>query len=71
MRESYVHPVTSGSEPGPAWLPVWRFRLVALLLLAALALGTVKLVQVMQGSTRQDPGVEQEDPGIQPGPEPS
>lgn len=62
MRESYVRPVVSAKEPGPGWLPVWRFRLTALLLLALLALGTVKIVQVMQGATRQDPGLDQPTP---------
>lgn len=59
MPESYVRPVTSAKEPGPAWLPIWRFRLVALLILAVIAFATVRTVQYFQGSTRQDPGLDQ------------
>jgi hypothetical protein len=34
VGESWVHPVTEAHEPGRAWIPIWRFRLIALILLA-------------------------------------
>ena len=37
MRESYVRPVTSASEPTSRRLAVWRFRLIALVVLVLLA----------------------------------
>ena len=64
MGESYVSPVTRGREPRSRAWAVWRFRIVALLILALLALGVVKIYNIFSGSTRQDPGVEPE--GLRP-----
>ena len=33
-----MHPVTEGREAGPAWIPRWRFRLAAVILLAVAVL---------------------------------
>lgn len=47
--EPYVRPVTSAREPKPEWRAVWRYRAVALVLLALAAVltywGLNKLVQ--------------------------
>jgi hypothetical protein len=42
VGESYVRPVTSAREPAPEWHAVWRFRVVAILLLALVAFGATK-----------------------------
>jgi len=36
--DRYVRPPLLAKEPPPRWVAVWRFRLIALLILAALAL---------------------------------
>jgi negative regulator of sigma E activity len=69
MGESYVRPVTGAREPLPRWVPVWRFRLGALLVVALLAWTVVWGVQQVQGVNRQDPGVDNEleqDPAVDP-----
>lgn len=55
MRESYVRPVTTAREPVPEWRAVWRFRLVALVLLAVLAALTVWGVNQVLYVSDQDP----------------
>lgn len=55
MGESYVRPVTSAREPAPEWRAVWRFRLVALVLLAVLAVITVWGVNKLLHAADQDP----------------
>ena len=55
MGESYVRPVTSAREPKPEWRAVWRFRLVALVLLAVLAVITVWGVNKLLHAANQDP----------------
>lgn len=55
MRESYVRPVTAAREPVPEWRAVWRFRLVALVLLAVLAALTVWGVNQVLYVSDQDP----------------
>jgi hypothetical protein len=57
VREHWTHPPLVPREPPPAWRAAWRFRLVALLLLALLAAGTVQAVRVLTGATAQDPGI--------------
>jgi hypothetical protein len=76
MGESYVRPVTGASEPLPRWVAVWRFRVLALVMLAVLAFVTVEVIQRVQGAERQDPGVSETDsggtdPGVLPGEEPA
>ena len=55
--ETWVRPPVVAREAPPAWRARWRFRLVALLLLAVLAAGAVQLVRVLSGATAQDPGI--------------
>jgi hypothetical protein len=44
-------------EPRPAWIAVWRFRLLALLLLALLVAAGVQAFRALSGATAQDPGI--------------
>ena len=55
--ERYVRPPLLAREAPAAWIAVWRFRLVALALLAVLVLLAVLLFQRLTGATAQDPGV--------------
>ena len=55
MRESYVRPVTGAREPKPEWHAVWRFRAVALVLLALAAAATVWGVNQILHAADQDP----------------
>jgi hypothetical protein len=55
--ETWVRPPVVAREAPPAWRARWRFRVVALLLLAVLAAGAVQLVRVLGGATAQDPGI--------------
>ncbi len=57
MAERYVRPPLVPREPTPAWIGVWRFRLVALVLLALLVYVCVQVFQVLTGATAQDPGI--------------
>ena len=57
MREHWTRPPLVPREAPPAWLATWRFRLVALLVLALLAAGAVQLVRWATGATAQDPGI--------------
>lgn len=57
MAEHYVRPPLVPREPPPAWLAVWRFRLLALVLLAALVYLAYLLFQQFTGATGQDPGI--------------
>lgn len=58
MAERWVRPPLVPREPAPAWIAVWRFRLIALLLLALLTAGGVQLYRVLSGATAQDPGLD-------------
>lgn len=44
-------------EAPPAWRARWRFRVVALLLLAVVVGGGVQVFRVLSGATAQDPGI--------------
>lgn len=55
MRESYVRPVTSAREPKPEWRAVWRYRAVALVLLAAAAVATYWALNQLVTPDAQDP----------------
>ena len=52
-----MRPPVVAREPAPAWIAVWRFRLLALLLLALLVLVAVLLFRQFTGANAQDPGV--------------
>ena len=56
--ERWVHPPVVAREPAPAWIAVWRFRLIALVVLALLVLAAVALFRQFTGANAQDPGVE-------------
>ena len=53
-----MRPPVVAREPAPAWRAIWRFRLIALLLLALLVVAGIQLFRVLSGATAQDPGVE-------------
>ena len=57
MAERWVHPPVVAREAVPAWVGVWRFRVVALLLLLVLVLGTAVLFLHVSGLTSEDPGL--------------
>lgn len=58
MAERYVRPPLSGSEPPPASIAVWRFRLLLLVLFAGLVIGIFFLVRGLVG------GPDEGSPGI-------
>jgi hypothetical protein len=57
LAERWVRPPVVAREAPPAWRARWRFRLVALLLLALVVAGGVQLFRVLSGATAQDPGI--------------
>jgi hypothetical protein len=57
MGEQYVRPPLVPREAPPAWLAVWRFRLVALVVLLLLVLLSYRVYQELSGATDQDPGL--------------
>ena len=57
MGEQYVRPPLVPREAPPAWLVVWRFRLVALLLMGLAVLVGYRVFQHFSGATAQDPGL--------------
>ena len=63
--EPYVRPPIVAREPAPRWVAVWRFRLIVLILGAALAL-VVALVVLHFVNTEQNP-----DFGTAPAPAPA
>ena len=58
MGERWVHPPVVASEPRPPWIAVWRFRLLALVLLALVVLVTVLLFRQLTGANAQDPNID-------------
>lgn len=58
MAERWVSPPVVAREAPPAWIAVWRFRLLALLLLALLVVAAVLVFREVTGANAQDPGVE-------------
>lgn len=44
-------------EAPPAWRATWRYRVVALVLLAVVALVVAQVVQRLSGTAGQDPGI--------------
>jgi hypothetical protein len=57
MGEQYVRPPLVPREPPPAWIAVWRFRLIALLLLVVLVMIGYRAFREFSGATDQDPGL--------------
>ena len=60
MRESWVSPVTGAREPAPAWHAVWRFRVVALLVLTVVVVLAAVGYKALTGEfadTKVDPGI--------------
>ena len=57
MGERWVRPPVVAREPAPAWVAVWRFRLLALLVLAVLVLIGIVVFRQFTGANAQDPGV--------------
>ena len=66
MRESYVRPVTGAREPAPEWHAVWRFRAVALVLLALVAWGAVVGINKLLHLGDQDPTSDIDAPATAP-----
>lgn len=57
MAETWVRPPLLGSEAPPAWIALWRFRLVMLVLLVVLVAVLVGVYRQLTGANAQDPGV--------------
>ena len=58
MPESYVPPVTTAREPRPAWIAVWRFRVVVVVVIALIAWGALEFFRRYVDPNRaQDPGI--------------
>jgi hypothetical protein len=55
VRESYVSPVTRASEPRSAAAAVWRFRVVALVLLVVIGAGFAWGINKVMHLGDQDP----------------
>ena len=55
--ERYVRPPLLAREAPPVWVALWRFRLMALMVLAVLVLLAVVMFRQLTGATAQDPGV--------------
>ena len=56
--ERWVRPPVVAREAPPAWIALWRFRLVALLVLALLVLAAVLVFRQVTGANAQDPGID-------------
>jgi hypothetical protein len=57
MAEDYVRPPLVGSERRSDRLAAWRFRLVLLVLLAAIIAGLVAVYFALTGSGDTNPGI--------------
>lgn len=56
--ERWVRPPVLAREAPPAWVALWRFRLVALVLLGLLVLMAVLVFRQITGANAQDPGID-------------
>ena len=56
-REDYVRPPIVASELAPPSRAIWRFRLIAVLLLLLLTYVVVRLFLHFSGVTAEDPGL--------------
>ena len=57
-RERWVSPPVVAREAPPTWLALWRFRLLALVLLAVLVVVAVLAFRELTGANAQDPGID-------------
>lgn len=57
VGEHYVRPPLVAREASRAWIGVWRFRLIALVVVALLVLLCVLVVRQLTGANAQDPGI--------------
>ena len=57
MRERYVRPPLVAREAPAPWIPIWRFRITALALLALLLIAGYVVFQHLSGAASQDPGL--------------
>jgi cytochrome bd-type quinol oxidase subunit 1 len=57
-QEHWISPPLVPREPPPPWVAVWRFRLLALVLLAVLVVLALLLYRQLSGANAQDPGLE-------------
>ncbi len=57
MPEQYVRPVLVVREVGSPRAAIWRFRLVALLLVGLLLVAVAVVFLAFTGSTAEDPGL--------------
>ncbi len=53
-----MSPPVVAREAPPAWIAVWRFRVLALVLLAALVVLAVVVFRQVTGANAQDPGID-------------
>lgn len=56
--ERWVRPPVVAREAPPAWIALWRFRLVAALVLGLLVLAAVLAFRHVTGANAQDPGID-------------
>lgn len=56
--ERWVRPPVVAREAPPAWVALWRFRLVAALVLGLLVLAAVLAFRQVTGANAQDPGID-------------
>lgn len=68
MRESYVRPVTGAHEPAPEWHAVWRFRVVAIVLLVVVGVTAAWGFNQLLHLGDQDPTSDIGTPATTPGP---
>jgi hypothetical protein len=57
VAERWVRPPVVAREAPPAWIAVWRFRLVALVVLVLLVVLAVLAFRQFTGANDQDPGI--------------
>jgi hypothetical protein len=57
VPERWVRPPVVAREAPPRWIAVWRFRLVALVVLALLVVIAVLAFRQFTGANDQDPGI--------------
>ncbi len=53
-----MRPPVVAREAAPAWIALWRFRLIALLVLAVLVVTAVLVFRQVTGANSQDPGID-------------
>ena len=53
-----MSPPVVAREAPPAWIAIWRFRVLALVLLAALVVLAVVAFRQVTGANAQDPGID-------------